>query len=76
MYQVSPNEIYTATDRLLYNIWQELSAINAKLTPPTAEEVAEVVPNEFVCPHPGCGKSFPTNMGLLAHSRKHKKEGD
>lgn len=63
MFDIKPEQLVTKTDKLLYNIWQELKGNVCS----TAENT------EYTCSY--CETKHPNRGKMLACAKKCKKEG-
>jgi len=70
MFDIDPDNLVSKTDKLLYNIWQELKQLR-----PTAEGTEAVIQKPKVIACKKCGEEFDNRGKFLSHSREHKKEG-
>lgn len=69
MFEIKKEHCVTMTEKLLFNIWQELKEDNLPCSP--AEDAGES--KRFTCKI--CGQTFENAGKYLADQRKHKKEG-
>jgi len=72
MFDIDPDNMQSKTDKLLYNIWQELKRLNKPLCP-TAEGTEAKPAKVIACKK--CPATFDNRGKFLSHSREHKKEG-
>lgn len=66
--QLSPRDVATSEQKLLYMILQELKQMNSKLEKPTEKKITAKA-----CKY--CGEIHENKGQIMACAKKHKKEG-
>jgi hypothetical protein len=71
MFDIKETDVLGQTNKLLFNIWQELKNRTIFIASQEAREEVKVVPLQNICPM--CGKDHSNKGYALACARKHKK---